>query len=222
MSTVKDYRLFKVRELIEKSGGGTNFAIRLGVTKPYISRIAGQGTGRKGIGDATARRIEREFSLPVGYLDSPPAQEQEQIDQHTIKVRLLQVAGSNENCEMATYKHDAVSAIQFFRPWIRQNVNVSNHERLGIATVRDDKMNPTFTRDDLVLIDVSVSRIEEAGIYVFEMGRILYINRVQPTQSGIKVLSDNKNYATETFSEVEVNTLTVHGKVLKAMNWKSC
>lgn len=222
MSTVKENRLFKVRELVEKSGGGSSFAHRLGLEKQYVSQIAGKGPDRKGIGDAMARKIEREFGLPPGYLDHPPEQALERMDKHVVKVHMLEVAGSNKNQEMAIYKADAVSEIVFFRPWMRQNVNADDHDRMNVATVRTDKMAPTFTRGDIVLIDTSISEADEAGIYVFERGRSLYINRLQPTLDGLKVLSDNKNYDLEVFKENDLASITIYGRVAKYLNWGSC
>lgn len=220
MSTVKENRLFKVRELVEKSGGGTSFAARLGLEKQYVSQIAGKGAGRKGIGDAMARKIEREFSLPIGFLDTPPAQTQEMISQQIVRVRMLQVAGSNENYDMAAYKNDAVSEIKFFRPWMRQNIHADDHDRINVATVRTDKMLPTFTRNDLVLVDTSVSRVDDAGIYVFEKSGILYVNRMQPVDNGIKVLSDNRHYDVEIFEADDMTRVTIYGRVLSSLNWR--
>ncbi len=219
MSTVKENRLFKVRELVEKSGGGTSFATRLGLDKQYVSQIAGKGPNRKGIGDTMARKIEREFSLPNGYLDAPPEQTQVQINAQIVRVKMLQICGSNENYDMATYKYDAVSEICFFRPWMRQHINAPDHDRVNVATVRTDKMSPTFTRDDLVLVDTSVSHIEDAGIYVFAKGGILYINRMQPMTHGVKVLSDNPHYESELFTAPDYQEITIYGRVMKWLRW---
>lgn len=222
MSTVKENRFFKVRELVEKSGGGTSFAARLGVEKQYVSQIAGKGMGRKGIGDVMARKIEREFGLPVGFLDQPTTQTVKQIEQYSVRVPMLEVAGSNANHTLATYKHDCVREITFFKPWMRQHVDAADHEKMFVATVRTDKMEPTFNRNDIVLIDASISKVDEAGVYVFEKGRILYINRMQPMMNGCKVLSDNPHYENEMMSFDEMNDITVYGRVAKFLCWGNC
>lgn len=216
MSTVKENRLFKVRELVEKSGGGTSFALRLGVEKQYASQIAGKGQNRKGIGDAMARKIEREFGLPNGYLDSPPAQTQAQINQHVVKVPMLQIAGSNENQDVATYKEDAAHEFTLFRSFVRKNINPNDEEKLAVGTVRTDKMSPTFNKGDPVIIDVSVSRADDAGVYVFTKGSIFYINRLQPTEDGLRILCDNQMYDREVVTGDNMHKIVIHGKALEA------
>lgn len=224
MSTAKENRLHNVRQLVERNGGVTSFATRLGVRKQYVSQIAGQGNeeARKPIGDDMARKIEREFSLPKGFLDQDPEQSKESVEKYQVRVPMLQVAGSNKNQELARFKEDAVSEIVFIRPWMRQHVNASDHDHMNVATVRTDKMSPTFNRGDWVIIDAAVHDIVDAGIFVFERDGVLYINRLQPTKEGIKLLCDNQHYETEVLDKAELAKIVVYGRVSLYANLKFC
>lgn len=215
MSTTKDHRLFKVRELVEKSGGVTSFATRLGLSKQYVSQIASKkATNRKPIGDATARKIEKEFSFPVGYLDSPPEQSLQAIGKYSVRMTMLEAAGSNRNFELATYKEDVIYEQDVNQFWLKANFVLSDDGNFSIATVRTDRMKPTFTKGDVVWIDRNVNRVDDAGIYVIQRGKWLLVNRVQPVDGGIKLLNDNNNYESELVLDSEIGELVVYGKVL--------
>lgn len=218
MATVYLNRYTKARELVEKNGGPTSFAKRMGVSKQYISHVLSESAARKNIGAVFARKIEQEFSLPTGYLDEAKPMSAVKANQYTVRVPMLEVAGSNSNQEVATYKGDVVQEVVFMRRWMRQSVNANDHDLMAVASVRTDKMKPTFTRDDIVLVDTTVSKIDDAGVFVFTRNNNLYINRIQPVKEGLKILCDNAHYETEVIPTEEMNSIVVCGRAVRVWN----
>lgn len=56
-----------LRKLIDANGGQAQVALEIGTPKSHLSAIL---AGRRGIGDALAQKIEENFGLPAGALDS--------------------------------------------------------------------------------------------------------------------------------------------------------
>jgi len=218
MATVYSNRYAKARELVEKNGGATSFAKRMGVSKQYISHVLSESASRKQMGGTFARKIEQEFSLPTGYLDEPLPMSPAKVNQYTVRVPMLEVAGSNSNQEVATYKGDVVQEVVFMRRWMRQSVNANDHDLMAVASVRTDKMKPTFTRDDVVIVDTTVSKIDDAGVFVFTRNNNLYINRIQPVKEGLKILCDNPHYDTEIVPASEMSSIVVCGRAVRVLN----
>lgn len=60
-----------LRKLIgEEAGAQAQLALDIGTPKSHLSAIL---AGRRGVGDALAKKIEDHFGLPAGMLDSDPA-----------------------------------------------------------------------------------------------------------------------------------------------------
>lgn len=57
------------RELLAEAKGAKQFAERTGLSESRVSQILGKNPS-KNIGPSTARRIERAFGKPVGWLDA--------------------------------------------------------------------------------------------------------------------------------------------------------
>lgn len=62
-------RRIKLGELINFSGGASRVAQTSGTPKSHISALL---SGKRGIGDVWAARVEKLYSLPLGWFDSDP------------------------------------------------------------------------------------------------------------------------------------------------------
>lgn len=70
--TNEDVRRENARWLAQKCGGPTAFAEITEIAPPRVTHIIGPNPSRN-IGHATARRIEKVFNKPIGWLDIPNA-----------------------------------------------------------------------------------------------------------------------------------------------------
>jgi phage repressor protein C with HTH and peptisase S24 domain len=75
-------------------------------------------------------------------------------------------------------------------------------------------MEPTIENGDFLIIDRSITRVDEFGIYVLEIGDERMIKRVQRHTDGALVLiSDNVAYAAETVPADRAASITIVGRV---------
>lgn len=71
---IKTVRWRKARQLVEREGGISRFAERVGRTQQQANQFAGPNP-TKGIGNKIARLIEQSFGLDHGYLDKMESRE---------------------------------------------------------------------------------------------------------------------------------------------------
>ncbi len=84
-----------------------------------------------------------------------------------------------------------------------------NPENIKILKVVGDSMEPTISNGDFVWVDVSCQTPTGDGIYMFCIGDMLVVKRVQinPFNNSIQILSDNPKYLpfqTDNYHEVNV------------------
>lgn len=103
-------------------------------------------------------------------------------------------------------------AVAFRADWLRQ-VGVSpRHAHVLFA--RGDSMEPTIRDGDLLIIDRSIDRVVDAGIYVCTVGGMVVVKRVQIRRDGTLVLkSDNGHYDDEIIPPGELESVTIEGRV---------
>lgn len=68
--TVYQNRYAHLRDLIERHGGQSAVAEKLGVSRQQLSHVGAEKPIRN-IGDKQARKIEMTFGLPIGHIDQP-------------------------------------------------------------------------------------------------------------------------------------------------------
>lgn len=79
---------------------------------------------------------------------------------------------------------------------------------------RGDSMEPTIVDGAIVLIDTSVRRVSDDGIYAITMDDDVRLKRVQKRALGsVELISDNPLYPVETLAPDQVERLRVAGKV---------
>lgn len=132
-----------------------------------------------------------------------------------VAIPRLDVRASAGNGRL-TVLDDAESKVVAFRQdWLR---------RLGVAPrnamiimAEGDSMQPTIGHGDLVLIDKSIDRLVDDGIYVLVYAGMVKLKRIQVMRSGIVLLkSDNPAYQTEEIKAHELPELIIEGRV----RWK--
>ena len=102
--------------------------------------------------------------------------------------------------------------VAFRTDWLRRlGVNPKSAETI-IAV--GDSMEPTIRDGDLLLVDRSITRIVDNGIYVLTLGGMILLKRLQPLRDGSVMLkSDNPVYDDEVVPAVEVTDLRIEARV---------
>lgn len=102
--------------------------------------------------------------------------------------------------------------IAFTRDWmVRKGINP---DRAEVLTAIGDSMEPTIRDGDLVLIDRSIDRVVDNGIYVIVVAGMVMLKRLQiRTDGSLVIRSDNDRYEPEVIGPEEQADLVVEGRV---------
>lgn len=159
-TTSSSIRLENFRELITKAGGPAEAARKLDMDDSQLSQIAGKHPSRN-IGTSLARRIEKAFRRPEGWLDMPHSQlllPQRRADKNVSPARDLQrevpliswvQAGQWSDLEDNFQPGDA-------EKWIATYAKVSKHA-FALRVVGDSMTNPSgapsFPEGTVIIVD---------------------------------------------------------------------
>lgn len=90
-----------------------------------------------------------------------------------------------------------------------------NPEQLRVVFAKGDSMEPTIHSGDSILVDTSIDSVKDGSIFVIALGGDLYAKRLQKRfDGGVDIISDNKDYMTQTVTAEELEQLQVIGKVV--------
>jgi phage repressor protein C with HTH and peptisase S24 domain len=112
------------------------------------------------------------------------------------------------------HSEQIVDYLAFSAEWIRNALGVSQKD-LALISVKGDSMEPGLSNDDLILVDMRKSRVEDNAIYVLRLGGELLVKRIQRKLDGsLHVMSDNPRYEAEIISAERAAELSVLGRVV--------
>jgi phage repressor protein C with HTH and peptisase S24 domain len=99
-----------------------------------------------------------------------------------------------------------------------QGVSYSRPENLAVITGFGESMEKTFTSGDPLIIDKGVHEVLVDGVYLFTLDGVLYIKRLQRLPKMIRMISDNDAFPPFDIKGVDLETLSIHARVLLAWN----
>jgi len=159
-TTSSSIRLANLRELIKTAGGPAEAARRLDMDSSQLSQIAGK-TPIRNIGTTLARRIEKAFRRPEGWLDVPHSQmplPEPRADANVNEARDLRAevpliswvqAGDWQNLVDNFHPGDA-------ERWVVTYASVSKHA-FALRVMGDSMTNPTgapsFPEGTIIVVD---------------------------------------------------------------------
>jgi len=132
-------------------------------------------------------------------------------DGNVVFVPVLNVVGSAGNGAVNDQVR-VVNRLPFSRSLLRE-FGVRS-EAAHFIHARGDSMEPAITDGAIVLIDSSVRRIRDDGIYALVVDGDVRIKRVQKGINGIILRSDNPRYADEFIADID--QVRIEGKVFWA------
>lgn len=124
----------------------------------------------------------------------------------------LDVSASAGNGSVAM-SEEADGMLAFRAEWLRRRG--INPKMASALTANGDSMEPTIRDGDTLLVDRSIDRVKDNGIYVVVIGGLLVVKRVHTSMDGsITLLSENSVYPPETVKGDAVNDLVFAGRVM--------
>lgn len=77
-----------------------------------------------------------------------------------------------------------VSEITVSAEWLSRYIGATSPGNIRLATARSSAMGETFSRGDLLLIDIGVARVEHPGVYLYEIDGDQTVGRILKEQDG--------------------------------------
>lgn len=88
-------------------------------------------------------------------------------------------------------------------------------ENLHAINVIGDSMEPTLNDKEIILCDVSITQMENNGIYIINTASEgLLVKRLKKEEEGIAIISDNLQYKEQWITPLNAQDVTIIGRVL--------
>ena len=110
--------------------------------------------------------------------------------------------------------HANITYIEYTEDHYRHILAALDSAAIRLSNVKSDNMSGTLEQGDLVFIDITVSRYDGDGLYLFIVNNHLHLKRLQMTGNSLLVISDNKQYQNWEISLSDRGAFAVVGKVL--------
>jgi hypothetical protein len=210
----------------------------------YFSQIS---TGRREMGEAMARRIERRLGLPPESMDRPfdpalfsqmtlqvgptPADSGQALARSlaapdapddNISIPLLDVRASAGLGEQQPDHDPMLGTLRLSIPWMHQHLRtITSPTNLACLFAYGPSMEPTFGDGSILIVDVGVREVKVDAIYVLQRNDELYVKRLQRRLDGtLLMISDNPHFAPETLTPDGKYSMAVLGRVVWAFDSK--
>lgn len=137
-----------------------------------------------------------------------------------VQIPQLNVTGSMGAGALAPDHADVVQFVGVRVSELRKQCSFTSPQNLQIITGFGRSMAPTFADGDPLLIDTGVKSVEIDAIYVFSIGKDLFIKGLQRIPGGgLRVISHNREeFDSYTLTVPQMEHMDVHGRVVLAWN----
>ena len=111
-------------------------------------------------------------------------------------------------------EEEPVGLLAFRAEWLRRRgINPGAARAL---TAKGDSMEPTIRDGDILLVDTSIDRIKDNGIYVFLFNGLVLVKRIHVRRDGsVRLISDNQAlYEPDDVPAEETPSLAIAGRVM--------
>jgi phage repressor protein C with HTH and peptisase S24 domain len=103
--------------------------------------------------------------------------------------------------------------VSFRRDWLRERG--INPNAATVISAWGDSMEPTIRSGDTLLVDNSIDRIRDEGIYVLVVGGLTIVKRLMVAANGdLRLSSDNPQFGSEIIKKQDLSDLHVAGRVM--------
>jgi phage repressor protein C with HTH and peptisase S24 domain len=202
----------RLRQLIDAEEGGNQSALaRRSELDPASIRQYLSGS-QPTLSNALA--IARAYGVSMDWLvnEENTSQKMMRTGDDFIAIPHLDVRASAGSGRLAVIEEADTQVVAFRRDWLRRLGVNPKHAQIIVA--EGDSMYPTISHGDLVLVDRSIDKVVDEGIYVLVYAGLVKLKRIQVLLSGVVLLkSDNPAYQTEEVRPHEQPELIIEGRV---------
>ncbi|WP_186111297.1 S24 family peptidase [Burkholderia gladioli] len=193
--------------------------------KSYLSQLM---TGSASFGERAARRLERDYGMEAGYLDSPGdiaegAPNMVAPDSsESIHIPRFNTGGAMGTGFELRDQPGVIETLRVNKEWLSKNLRrYTAVENLVVVTGFGDSMRPMFNPGDPLIADIGVRTVEFDAVYFFRVGSEGFIKRLQriPTENGLVLRAKSENTVYDTWDITPKMDFEVFGQILKV--WRS-
>jgi hypothetical protein len=213
-------RRANLRDLINNkfNGVAAKAAAELGMQASYMSRVFSDNPAHsRNIGNDLARKIERVFDLPEGWMDREhPGNGQTGLAVEPRSVTIAELPLLDTPTEVS-----GVASIVVSERWMYQHLGVADPSSMTVLTATGDAMGDTFHDGDVLFVDRSHTSISADAIYAIVLNGELWVRRVQRKMDGsVALIPDNERYETHLLDPETRTSIRVLGRVVGAWRWR--
>lgn len=219
MPTVENIRHRNLLALIDRAGSVQAFANRIRRSHGQVSQLKNRTPLESGrqreVGPKIARIIEQAFGLPVGWMDVDHGKEPAP-------------AQAGEFVEVPFYAHACIAAghgaLNHSEPPSTIRFRAESIRRRGLSPtacaavyVRGDSMAPLLEDGDVIMVDTSVTRVQDGAVYAVRIDGQELVKRLHVRPGRLLVRSENP-----AFPDFEVEAaagVDVIGRVVWRAGW---
>lgn len=193
----------------------------IGRNHAYMQQFIKRGVP-KCLRDDHMEKILKHFNISPEYFGSPddfpsPGQDpsnldNSEFDEEYIRVNVYDIeaaAGAGSVVE----NNEIANKLAFKKSWIRSSSNATADD-LAVITVSGDSMNPTLYDGDHILVDMTLTSLNNDGIYVLRNDDMILVKRISlnPVTKLCTIKSDNSFY--ESWDNCQPADLDILGRVI--------
>lgn len=190
------HRKARLERLILDAGSQVAVARKIATDPAYISQIVGR-KGRRNIGNGLARRLERGFGKPLGWMDNPSQDDhprsslQEPRDWSAFAmIPRYEALASLGPGEVAPEGDQIKGHLAFKHVWLEKRR--LNPRFLTVIEAVGDSMHPTISDGDVLLVDLRQKEPMDNRIFVLRLEDQLFAKRLHTRPNcEVEVYSDN-------------------------------
>lgn len=209
----------RLRSLVEAEGSQAKLAESAGISPAWLSELlkGGEPSVPVLVALAKAGQVSVQW-LATGQQAPVPARLDDSKSgdlgaRDFAFIPRLEVEASAGGGSLAA-NEDTDDVLAFRRDWLRRTGVNPNSAR--VLRARGDSMEPTIRDGDILLVDASIDRVIDEGIYVVVLAGLVLVKRLEVKRDGTVILkSDNgARYGEERIPKDETADLAVVGRVM--------
>ncbi len=193
----------------------------IGRNHAYMQQFIKRGVP-KCLRDDDMEKIINHFNISPDYFGTPddfpsPGQKysdalEADFDEEYVQVNVYDIAAA-AGAGSVVESNEVANKLAFKKSWIRSSSNATAND-LAVITVSGDSMNPTLYDGDRILVDMTLTFLNNDGIYVLRNDGMILVKRISlnPVTKLCTIKSDNSFY--ESWEDCQPADLDILGRVI--------
>lgn len=190
--------------------------------KSYISQLL---KGKASFGERAARRLERDYSMPDKFLDTPILEVSNDLQQKTpvmpgyCRLPILNTeAAAGTGCFPPSDDPQIITYVDVAEGYIRETLR-SNPNKLQIITARGQSMSGIIEDGDILFVEPG-NKFTNDGIYIISSGEWLRVKQLRLSVIEKRIFIESTDGCKESISFNEIDCIHICGRVVGSWSLK--